>query len=268
MDFFSLCKAKQRRTPFNLSSEMRFFLDNNIMLRNNSNYSYLAKVGSHSTFDVVRANIVLRAMINKAYIERAYFKMTQGGILKKDLSPEDRSKYLKEITNEIAELPYFEYEGQRIYVPIFVPGINTIYANDFFKFEEKPYKDLMNDFDAISVDPFDTYGDEIYNSLFTKLIQLKKTDKGSAYYDYDAWSIYFINKEGRLEVCLPLFDRYLKNPAPNHMIEKLIPVVNCYYEGNREAFFESLVENRLISSKLLAKYQSKKDSIITKAFKH
>ncbi|MBQ4254801.1 MAG: hypothetical protein II721_02235, partial [Bacilli bacterium] len=142
MDFFSLCKAKQRRTPFNLSSEMRFFLDNNIMLRNNSNYSYLAKVGSHSTFDVVRANIVLRAMINKAYIERAYFKMTQGGILKKDLSPEDRSKYLKEITNEIAELPYFEYEGQRIYVPIFVPGINTIYANDFFKFEEKPYKDL------------------------------------------------------------------------------------------------------------------------------
>ncbi|MCR5079662.1 MAG: hypothetical protein K6B65_07090 [Bacilli bacterium] len=264
MDFFSLCKAKQRRTPFDLSSEMRFFLDNNIILRNSPNYSYLAKTGSHSTFDVVRANIVLRGLINKTFIERAYFKITQGGILKKDLSLEDREKFLQQIQKEIAELPYYEEDGQRIYVPIFVHSINSIYASDFFKFEEKPYKDLINEFEAISIDPFDTYGDELYNSLFTKLVQLKKTEEGSAYYDYDAWSIYFVNKGGRLEACLPLFDKYLRNPAPNHMIEKLIPVVNCYYENKRDLFFKTLVDNRLISSTLLVKHLGANNPIISK----
>ena len=221
MDFFTLAKKKQRQTPFNRSSEMRFFLDNNIILREIPLYSRYAKGGN--PFDVIRANIILRALINKEMIEKSYFKVTGGGLLKKDLTSSDKARINAEVANTISSLPYFNDEGSKIFVPIFSRSLNNIYSTSFYRLEERPYKDLIKHFEEVSCDPFDTYGDELYNSLFTRLIQLRKTEVGSAYYDYDAWSIYFVNKNGRLEVCLPLFDRYLKNPAPNHMISKLLP---------------------------------------------
>lgn len=252
MDFFTLAKKKQRATPFNKSSEMRFFMDNNIILREVPTFSRYAKGGS--TFDVIRANIIIRALINKTAIEKAYFKLTEGGVLKKDYTFEDRSKIMKEVAKSIEGLPYFEEKGKKIYVPIFSRSLNRIYSEEFNRLEERPYKDLIDDFEAVSCDPFDTYGDELYNSLFTRLIQLKKTEKGSAYYDYDAWSIYFVNSAGRLEVSLNLFDRDLMRPAPNHMIDKLIPVVDAYYNEKPDEFFHELVKNRLISSSLVAKH--------------
>ena len=265
MDFFTLAKKKQRKTPFNRSSEMRFFLDNNIVLREVSLFSRYAKGGS--TFDVIRANIILRALINKETIEKTYFKITGGGVLKKDLTIAERARITDAVAKSIASLPYYNDNGSKIFVPIFSRSLNEIYATNFSRLEERPYKDLIKQFEEVSCDPFDTYGDELYNSLFTRLIQLKKTEVGSAYYDYDAWSIYFVNKDGRLEVCLPLFDRYLKNPAPNHMVRKLLPVVDAYYDDDSNKFFNELVVNKLISSTLLAKHFDDHISIKSNVFR-
>ena len=265
MDFFTLAKKKQRKTPFNRSSEMRFFLDNNIVLREVPLFSRYAKGGS--TFDVIRANIILRALINKETIEKTYFKITGGGLLKKDLTAMEKMKVSENVANAISSLPYYNDNGNKIFVPIFSRSLNEIYSSNFSRLEELPYQDLIKNFEEVSCDPFDTYGDELYNSLFTRLIQLKKTEVGSAYYDYDAWAIYFVNKNGRLEVCLPLFDRYLRNPAPNHMIGKLLPVVDAYYADDRTRFFNELVMNKLISSTLLAKHIDNDDSIKSSVFK-
>ena len=256
MDFFTLCRKRQRRTSFNTSTEMRFFLDNNIILRTNPLFARYASGGQ--PFDIVRANIILRGLINKRIIEETYRKYNSDNIVE-SLSKEDREKMTKEMQEAISDLPYFEEDDAKIYIPFFSRSINRIYEKDFYKLVENPYKSLLNEFEAISSDPFDFYKDDLYNSLFTKLIRLKKTKEGSAYYDYDARCIYFVNKGGRLEESLPLFDRDLKHPAPNHMIEKLIPVVNAYYANKKDEFFLSLVDNRLISSRLLGDYQNSKD---------
>ena len=255
-DIFTFSRKRQRITPFDRSAEMRFYLDNNVILRSIPTLSRYAKAST--SFDIVRANIILRGLINKMTIEEAYASVYASD-MEEAIMRKEKEEIAEKLSEQIVDLPYFDEDGERILIPFFSRSINKIYDKEPWKLQEQPYKALLNEFEAISCDPFDTYGDDLYNSLFTKLIRLKKTKEGSAYYDYDAWCIYFVNKEGRLDAALYLFDRDLKNPAPNHMIEKLLPVVNAYYAGKRDEFYASLVDNRLLSSKLLGKYFLKKN---------
>ncbi len=251
MDFFTLTRKRQRRTHFNRSSEMQFFLDNNILLR--SNPMFMTYANAQRSFDIVRANIIIRGLINKKTIEKIYFSLMEGQLLE-TINKEQKEEVSKKVQAAISDLPYAFDQESKIYIPFFSRSINRIYEKDFWKLEEMPYKSLLKDFESIISDPFDLYGDDLYNSIFTKLVRLKKTREGSAFYDYDALAIYFVNKGGRLEEAIYLFDKDLRKPSPNHMIGKLIPVVNAYYSGNKDAFFAELVKNRLISSRLLAKH--------------
>ena len=160
--------------------------------------------------------------------------------------------------NFMAELPFFKYgpEEKRIYVPIFPYNLNALYAGQFQKLMVPPYLSLVKNFQGSSIDPFDYYGPDIYNSYFTRLVEVRKTEHGSAFYDFDAEALYFVNLQGRLDDKLCLFDRSLHHPNHNHMLKRLFPVVDAYYADDKESFLKALVDNKLISSKEIYKYKS------------
>ncbi|MBO4703633.1 MAG: hypothetical protein J5617_02245, partial [Bacilli bacterium] len=101
------------------------------------------------------------------------------------------------------------------------------------------------------VDPFDTYGSELYNSHFSRLVKVKQEDKETAFFHYDTNTIYFVNEQGRLDGTVVLFDRYLRRPSYSHMLERIRPVVDAYFNFDREGFINALYDNGFISSHLL-----------------
>jgi hypothetical protein len=88
------------------------------------------------------------------------------------------------------------------------------------------------------------------------LVEVRKNPSGSAFYDFDAEAVYFVNLQGRLDAKLCLFDRSLHHPSHNHMLKRLFPVVDAYYANDRETMIKALVDNKLISSKEIYKIKS------------
>ena len=249
MDLFETLKKKQKKTSFERSDEMAFFLANSGVLSDFFLFQPLMKASS--PFEVIRANIVLRSLCGKQTIEKALkdaFMKGQG------LDKSAQNVLLKEAMDKsLSSLPYHIHEGEKIYVPIFSKSLNRIYSEEWGKLFKSPYLRIVKNYEAVLIDPFDYYGDDLFESLFTKLVRAKKTDSGSAFYDYDSRSIYFVNKQGRLDAECRLFDHYVKEPNYNHMMERILPAVECYYNDDKEGFKKALVDNKLISSRLMYK---------------
>lgn len=249
MDLFEALEKKQRNCGFEKCSEMRFFLDNSSLLNETTNFEIFKKASD--SFDIIRANLIIRAIQNKKLIESSYIKIVKADTSKGD-KPDPNSSSIKEAMNKVMDsLPYFEDNGTKIYIPIFSKSVNDIYLNHIEKLLVAPYKYLKKNFDAVIVDPFDYYGSRIYDSFFTRLICIDKRNGYSAYYDYDACRVYFVNPQGRLDTKICLFDIYLRNPQINHMLERLKDIVEAYYLSNKTILGEKLVEKKLISSTLI-----------------
>lgn len=260
MDLFQLLEKKQSKTAFQASSEMRFFLDNSGILEDFQMFARFGK--AQKSFDVIRANIIIRSIINKRILEDAYEKALR--ISKKGITnPVEKEDFslttegLEIIAKARESLPYYEEEGNRIYIPILSRSVNKIYSGDITKLSTRPFRSLLRNVDIMLVDPFDTYGAGLFESYFTKLVCIRKEKNSYAYWDYDAASIYIINNEGRLDVSIALFDRGLKKKSPNHMMSRIVPAVDAFYKGDKNEFEKALVDNQLISSRLI--YRNKYD---------
>lgn len=249
MDLFATLEKKQRKTHFQRSEEMAFYLANGGVLVDYPIFSCYRK--AETPFQIQRANIVLRSLQAKQVIDDGVreAKAKCGGANKGN-APQI---FEETMTPILKKLPYHIHEGEKIYIPFFSKSINRLYASEWIKLISSPYKRFLKNFDSILIDPFDYYGDDLFESLFTKLIRVKKTEEGSAFYDYDTFTIYFVNKQGRLDCKCCLFDRYLKDHNRNHMMIRIQPVVDAYYQGNAEEMKSFLVKNKLISSKLIYK---------------
>ena len=249
MDLFLTLEKKQKETRFERSDEMAFFLNNSGALADYPIFSFYRK--ADAPFQILRANIILRSLQAKQKIDDG---VRAAKVKSVGLGEEEKLRIFKETMEPILrKLPYHVHEGEKIYIPFFSKSINRLYAKDWLKLVSSPYKRLLRNFDSILIDPFDYYGDDLFESLFTKLVRVRKAEEGSAFYDYDSFSIYFVNKQGRLDCKCCLFDRYLKEQNRNHMMERIRPVVDAYYEGNAEEFKSFLVEYKLISSRLIYK---------------
>lgn len=248
MELFEKIAKVQRTNNFSHSQEMAFFLQNRVLLDNLPPFaSHLLK--AQEPFDIIRANIIIRSVRNKEIIEKAYkYK------LKSDKKADIEMSLPDYMAQEMGDLPFFKLnEAERIYVPIFPANLNKIYAGDFAKLSVAPYKSLTKNYDAASIDPFDYYGPKIYNSYFTRLVLIEEKEEGSSYYDFDSETIFFVNQQGRLDAKICLFDHYLHRPNHNHMLQRVLPVSQAYYNGDREKLCRELVDNKLISSKIIFK---------------
>ncbi|MCR5491508.1 MAG: hypothetical protein K6F32_05220 [Bacilli bacterium] len=239
-------EKKQRRTVFDQGDEMRYFLANNVLLADFPNFSNFRN--ATKPFDVIRANIIIRGIANR----NAFVKVI------KTLREHEGEKNIEELAmktlqKSIEGLPFYIDGATRIYMPFLPKTMNDIFLKSPEKLLQKKYLNLFRHSDSICVDPFDEYGPDLYNSTFTQLILVRRGQDSNAYYDYDSASIYFVNKQGRLDCRIAVFDRGIRRPNTHHMMQRLEPVVDAYYEFDKEKMKNALVDNQLISSSLLYK---------------
>jgi hypothetical protein len=210
-------------------------------------------------FLVERANILIRSILNKKAIEKLYSQYAKS--FKKDVKPSiSLDDFMKE---GMSELPYFLENGHKIYVPVFPRSINSIYESHFEKLLVAPYMSLLEQYEALMVDPFDYYGNAIYDSYFTKFVAIKRKEGVLVSYDFDAEALYFINDEGRLDSRLALFDKYIEKSNKTHMVGRLQNVANAYFIGDRQILLASLLDNGFLSEKMFSKLGGKERSIST-----
>ncbi len=227
--------------------EDNFFLSSSYLLGACASWAPYLK--PKNSFDVIRANILIRAFLNKKTLEKSYSLKTKTLLEKKHLNSLSLEEFMLDVR---AELPHFDYQGKTIYVPFFPLSINEIYSYHLERLDEKPYHNLLNDFESVMVDPFDYYGYKLFASPFCHLVMLHKEKDGAAFYDYDQEALYFVNEQGRLDGALYLFDRFLLNPKKSRIVPRLETVLEAYYANNQELFYERLLVEGFFSYHFLS----------------
>ena len=250
MDLFKTLEKKQKFTFFNSGAENRFFLAHSSILNTIPEFKTFSR--AQTPYDIIRANIIIRSTLNKKAIEEAYVvtarEYRRGG----ELDGEGKKAVLQAVAEAKVGLPYLEEGEKRIYVPTLPRSLNSIYDKNILRFEEKPSKPLLkHGHEALFIDPFDAYGWRLFDSYFTNLILVRQVGNTAAFFDYDSLSIYIVNYEGRLDAKISLFDRKIGKRNTNHMMERIIPVVDAYFRDDREALMQYLVQNQLVSSSLI-----------------
>ena len=239
-------KAK-KRTTFEQSEEFQFFLDNRHYLTRLPKFSAFYEPGDEP-FNVIRANVVLYSYINKMTMEAEIINLKS---YISGNSKSNRANFVKSYHEIISEQPYYQEGKNKIYIPFFSRSLNQIYFDEPEKILTSPYSELKDKFQDTVMDPFDTYGSEIYNSHFSRLVKVLTVDKETAFFHYDTNTIYLVNEQGRLDGTVVLFDKYLRHPNYSHMLERIKPVVEAYFNFNREEFIKALYNNGFISLHLI-----------------
>ena len=246
-------KHQKKRKEFSKSEDYLFYSQNRNLLAKLDQFSYLSS-GRENDFRIIRANIIIHGMINKAIIESEAKNLVKYTASHEILTHED---FLNVLKQKILTRPYIEEKEGRIYIPFFSKSINSLYFNEPEKLNEYPYTDLLKSYSGIVIDPFDTYGAELYNTHFTRLVRIASDRNVVAYFHYDTLSVYIINDQGRLDSKIVLFDRYMKKITTNHMLERIRPVIDSYFKHDFREFLKNLEQNGFISTKMLFKISHK-----------
>ena len=264
MDFFETLNKKQRFTGFNAGAENRFFNEYSALLAATPTFQRFTR--AQEPFDIVRANIILRAILNKREIDQTYLTVSRLYRKEGEIRHDDEASIKAMLAEVKKDLPRLTLpSGENIYVPILPKSLNQAYDIHPMRFEEKAYKALLgNSYDMLVVDPFDTYGYRLFDSYFTNWILIREHGGVGAFFDYDSLSIYFINSQGRCDAKIALFDRGLSKRYTNHMLERIVPVIDAYFRDDRDGLYRELVDNQLISSKLVYKIKSDEQKVFSK----
>ena len=238
-------KAK-RRKGFEKSEEFRFFLENRHLLTKLPRFINFYDADSEP-FEIMRANIILQAYLNKTKMEAEVNNLSN--YIKTD--KKNHAHFVKSFHEIISEQPYYQDGKDKILIPFFTRSLNQIYIEEPEKLLTYPYDGLKDNFKDTVIDPFDTYGSELYNSHFSRLVKVLNVDKETAFFHYDTNTIYFVNEQGRLDGTVVLFDKYLRHPNYSHMLERIKPVVEAYFNFDREGFINALYNNGFISLRLV-----------------
>ena len=232
---------KQERNKKGLSScnEMTFYRKFRGMLKSNPIFFKYADIDND--FDIIKANIIIKSIINKDELDSVINDMY---IANANVSVESIKDDIKEKTSD---LPYIAYDNFKIFVPFFNKATNIIYSNESEKMFQYPYVELFKKFEPFFIDPFETYNIDLFSSLFTQLVKIHESNTAVAFYHYDFNAIFIISKQGTLDNIIYLFDRHMKNPHKYNIIEKVRPLVQAYFDNDLSLFIYLLYKNDLVS---------------------
>ena len=243
MNLFELLEKKQKyRRPFSSGEEFRYFIERRHLLGAFKRFAHLYD-SEENEFDIIRANILLQGLENKKTFEEEIININNHGRF-------EHAQFVEALKERTIDKPYYEENDIKIYMPFFSSALNEIYVNEPERLLSLPYSDLMTNFENATVDPFDTYGAELYNSYFTSLIKISTNGRTTTFFHYDTNTLYFVNDQGRLDIKLVLFDKYIKKPVTSHMIERLVPVTEAYYANDKLRMLIALRDNKFISMQM------------------
>lgn len=245
---FEILLKRKRKTDFSKTDEYLFYMKHAVTYASVLSY-YHFTTNEKKPFRIIQANTILKALINKGLFEENLeafsLEATQELNVKQDAYIKGKVWSLL----ESQKAPYFNVDKTRIYIPVFSRSLNLIYNEECSKVLEYPYSNLLQNPRSSCIDLFDVYNYELYDSPFSSLIKIKEDKTSCAFYHPDFETIYIINNQGRLDVEISLFDKYLSNKEQHHIFNKLENVVDCFYKTDIKKFIRSLLDNGFISKK-------------------
>lgn len=236
---FDILEKERNKKYYKYSEEISFFNKFKGMLKINP--YFLKYLDCENDFDIIKANIIIKAIINKEELD----KIIEDTYLKYDKSSINEIKDL--IKEQVSDLPYIDYENFKVYIPFFNKATNFVYSVENEKKKEFPYIDLTKKYEPFLVEPFETYSVDLFNSLFTQLVKIDESRTSTAFYHYDFNAIFIINRQGTLDNIIYLFDKYLKNPHKYNIIERIKPLTRAYYNNDLAEFVNLLYKNGFVS---------------------
>ncbi len=248
MDLYYTLERKQKSKGFYKKEEFFFYLDHRYLFSNLPIYKSFLRI--EDDFDLIRANIIIRAIQNKKAIEKAILYAYESSSLKTEEVPSFISK-------QLLNIPYIKEGNNKIYVPIFSRSTNLLYSKNYGKLLKKPFSRLIDKFDTSCIDLFDAYNFLLYSSLFSKLVPIYQDETLLVAYHYDFKTVYFINSQGRLDIKIALFDKYIKIPKEGDILDRLKAIVKPYIDNDKDAFYNALIEQELLSKKLIHRIKHK-----------
>ena len=245
---YEILLKRKRKKDFSKTDEYLFYMKHASTFASVLSY-YHFTTNEKKPFRVIQANIIIKALINKglfeANLDSFSLEATQEVKVKQDAYIKDKIWSLL----DSQKLPYFNVGKTRIYIPVFSRSLNLIYNEECSKVLDYPYSNLLQNPHSSCVDLFDVYNYELYDSPFSSLIKIKEDKTSCAFYHPDFETIYIINNQGRLDVEISLFDKYLSNKEQHHIFNKIENVVECFYKTDIKKFIRSLLDNGFISKK-------------------
>ena len=192
---------------------------------------------NRSIFDMIKSVAVLRGLLNRDLIRNEVDMFPLVSLANKNVQ-----------SAILMQLPHFDHDGHKIYIPTYSVEANDIFANhlDLLKKEKNEYLN-NNDYDIVN--PFTTYGFSLLSSSFTRLIPLDVSkDDVRAFYHDDFETLFFIHKDCTLEAELPLFDEKITRLNQIDLFKRLNKAANSYFNEDTISLFNCLKENGLLSS--------------------
>jgi hypothetical protein len=246
MSIFDKLRTNQKFKALNRSSDYEYFLNNRkLFIQYNC---FLSLYNADDDFNVIKANIILKSLANKLDIERRLKAL--GDDCLSDYKQINHHQIRQAILNQKTDMPYITEGKYQYYVPIFNRAMNYIYAYEPDKLFDYPYHKIIDDCSTSLIDPFETYNYVLYDSYFTKLVKIKGDRTSIAFYHVDYKTVYIINNQGRLDVKIALFDKYMKRPNYDMMLDRIIIILDAYFNNDRDGFISSLLEQKLISNRM------------------
>lgn len=237
---FKILEKEKNSKTFN-DEESDFFYKNKNILKCDPAFSKYLLV--ENDFDIIKANIVIRGLKNKEDIDTFIVEGFKNYI-------PNLSEILKE---RCLDYPCIKYDDYKVYFPFFNRITNGVYSNELSKLKDNPYSDLFLNYKAFLVDPFDTYGVDLFDSSFTKLVKVSEDLTTVSFFSYHLNCIFVINRQGGIDTMIYLFDKHLKHPNKSHVIDRVKAVLECYYTNQMRDFVSSLYKNEFISYKVFKK---------------
>jgi hypothetical protein len=243
INFLQAWKEKRR---FLKSKDGQYFLNQKRRLLRYPAFTDL--FFSSSIFSMLQAVIILKGLQQKDQIDeylhiQGMVSMQTHGRIKHHLI---RERFLEDL-----KLNYHFLDGQQsIILPFFNRAMNFIYHQEPDKLFDYPYSRLNQDFSTSIVDAFEHYSWALFSSNFVHLTPLQIGDRSAqAFYQPDARVVLIINKQGRLDVTISLFDRGIKRPNLRDIDQRLTPALKAYFLHDRLGFIHGLQQEGFLSQK-------------------
>lgn len=241
-----ILKSKQRREiKFTKSSQYTYYVQHKKEL--NAFLNYPSINSGSKIFDIICKNAIISAILNKKQLDSICKDLFSSIYLTNKLTFEE---FLKYYHARIVDLRCFRSLEKDIYIPIYTHVLNDIYLNKPLELLKQPYAEVVGNLKGNYIDMFATYNYQLFDSTFTKMIKIKEYNSGVAFYDFDCATLFFINDQGKLDYYLPLFDKWMEKINTSRLINRLISVCDCFYEGNKEAIINEMYKTALISLKM------------------
>ena len=232
---FSYLKWRNDKTSNIASSSYKKYFDENVYRV--GNYPWLDRyISIKDAFSLVRSTMILKAINNKLMIEEGS-ELYNEKVLKK----ESTYKVIHE------RLPYLVHDEKRIYVPFLNEESNLYYDRKLDELSKLPHSSLKKNCEEQSIDAFDLYNLDFFDSSFTRLIKVYEFKESVAFYDIELETIFVIDDQGRLEQDIPLFDSKVLKKDKSDIIAHLHSLMSYYFNDDKFGFIDALYKYNFIS---------------------